>query len=105
MNLSMRNIYWAAIWSLLVTGCAFRGVNTLSRGQVPAERPVMLALGPVLVTDSQIAATDKDFYRLHFEEGLKAWFSRTNNLGTVVLADTNAAPRSIVLSGTILTSP
>jgi len=73
----------------------------LSPGQPPAVRPTVLVLGAVEITDTNITATDKEVYRLKFQDGVEAWFSKTNTFESVVLASTNANSNSIILSGQI----
>jgi len=88
---------------ILATGCAgtFHEVRMLSPGQPPAERPTVLVLGAIEVTDTNITATDKEVYRLKFQDGVESWFAKTNTFRSVVLAGTNATPNSITLSGKI----
>ncbi len=96
---------WLALAMLPVlgAGCAgtFHEVRVLSPGMAPAERPQVLVLGNVEVTDTNVTATDKEVYRLKFQAGVEGWFGKTNIFESVVLSGTNAIPNSIILSGTI----
>jgi len=92
-----------ALLPILAAGCAgtFHEVNVLSPGTVPAERPTVLVLDPVQVTDAALSASDKEVYRLKFQDGVQSWFSKTNVFTAVVLGSTNVTPNSITLSGTL----
>lgn len=92
-----------AVLPILAAGCAgtFHEVTTLSSGQLPAERPTVLVLGGVQITDANLTATDMEVYRLKFQEGVEGWFSKTNTFRSVVVGSTNITPNSIILSGTI----
>ena len=92
-----------ALLPILAAGCAgtFHEARTLSSGQLPAERPTVLVVGEVEITDTNITATDKEVYRLKFQDGLKQWFDKTNTFQSVVFSSTNTATNSITLSGTI----
>jgi len=100
---------WSSCWlalillPILAVGCAgtFHEVKTISSGQLPAERPTVLVIGKVQITDTNLTAAAKEFYRSKFQEGVEAWFSRTNTFESVVLESTNVIPHSIILSGTI----
>jgi hypothetical protein len=48
-----------------------------------------------------VTATDKEVFRLKFQEGVEGWFGKTNIFESVVLSSTNATPHGIVLSGTV----
>ena len=92
-----------AFLPIFAAGCAgtFHEVRTLSPGQPPTERPTVLVLDEVQITDTNLTATDKEVYKLKFQEGVEAWFSKTNTFKSVVLNSTNIIPHSIILSGTI----
>jgi hypothetical protein len=87
---------------MLAAGCAgtFHEVRTLSPGRPAAERPAVLVLGQVQIADARLSATEKELYRIKFQQGVEAWFAKTNTFESV-LSGTNVPPRSIVLSGTI----
>src|SRR5260221_5025752 len=91
-----------ALLPILEAGCAgtFHEVTTLSPGRPPAERPAVLVLGEVQVTDARLSTPEKDYYRFKFEQGVQAWFSKTNIFESVV-SSTNLPPHSISLTGTI----
>jgi hypothetical protein len=90
-----------ALLPILAAGCAFHEVRTFSSGQPPAERPTVLVLGQVLIADDRILAADKEVCRLKFQEGVEAYFSKTNIFESVISSSTNVIPRSLILSGTI----
>jgi len=92
-----------ALLPILAAGCAgtFHEVRMLSPGQPPVERPTVLVFGEVEITDTNITATDKEVYRLKFQEGVESWFSKTNTFKSIVIGSTNATPNSIILGGTI----
>jgi hypothetical protein len=91
-----------ALLPILAAGCAgtFHEVRTLSPGRTPAERPATLVLGQVQIADARLSATEKELHRLKFQQGVEAWFAKTNAFESV-LSGTNVPPGSIVLSGTI----
>jgi len=92
-----------ALLPILGVGCAgtLQEVTTLSPGQPPpAERPNVLILGQVLITDDHISAAKKEVYLLKFQKGVEDWFAKTNTFNTV-LTGTNVPPHGIILSGTI----
>jgi hypothetical protein len=92
-----------ALLPMLAAGCAgtFREVRTVSPGRAPAERPTVLVLGEIGFTDASVTAADKEVYRLKFQEGLEAWFGKTNIFESVVLSSPGVTPHGIILSGTI----
>ena len=90
-----------ALLPILAAGCAFHEVRTFSPGQPPADRPTVLVLGQVLIADDRILAADKEVCRLKFQEGVEAYFSKTNTFESVISSSTNAIPHSLILSGTI----
>ena len=92
-----------AVLPILAAGCAgtFHEVKTLSSGQLPAARPTVLVLGDIQITDTNLTMTDIKVYQLKFQEGVEAWFGKTNTFKSVVAGSTNMTPNSIVLSGTI----
>ena len=102
---SLRSLagFTLALLPLLVAGCAgtFHEVNVLAPGAVPAQHPTVLVLEPVEVTDATLSASDQQVYRLRFQDGVQAWFSKTNVFQSVVLASTNVIPNSLTLSGTL----
>jgi hypothetical protein len=92
-----------ALLPILAAGCAgtFHEVRTLSPGRPPVEQPTVLVLGEIRVTDARLSAPEKEIYKFKFEEGMQAWFSKTNIFESVI-SSTNLPPHSIVLSGTII---
>ncbi|HEY5041543.1 MAG TPA: DUF4410 domain-containing protein [Verrucomicrobiae bacterium] len=86
---------------LAATGCAFHEVRTLSPGQPPVERPTVLVLGQVLITDDRIPAADKGFCQIKFQKGVEAYFRKNNIFESVISSSTNVIPHSLILSGTI----
>ena len=92
-----------ALLAILTAGCAgtFHEVRTVSSGQPPAERPTVLVLGEIGITDTNVTAADKEVYRLKFQAGLEAWFDKTNIFESVISSSTNVNSHGIILSGTI----
>ena len=92
-----------ALLPILTAGCAgtFQEVRALAPGRPPAERPTVLVLGEVRIADDTVTATDKEVYRLKIQEGIQAWFAKTNLFASVVLSTNEVGLRSIVLSGTV----
>src|SRR5882672_349276 len=80
-----------ALLPVLAAGCAgtFHQVRTVSPSQPPAERPTVLVLGKVQIIDTNITPTANEVYRLKFQEGIEAWFGKTNVFESVVLDNTN----------------
>jgi len=91
-----------ALLPILAAGCAgtFYEVRTLSPGRPPTEQPTVLVLGEVRVTDARLSSPEKETYEFKFQQGIQAWFSKTNIFESVI-SSTNPPPHSIILSGTI----
>jgi hypothetical protein len=91
-----------ALLPILAAGCAstFHEVRTLSSSRKPAESPTVLVLGEMQIADARLTGTEKELYRLKFQQGVEAWFAKTNVFESV-LRGTNLPSHCIVLSGTI----
>lgn len=100
---SLSNLWLAlAVLPLLGAGCAgtFHEVRTLAPAKVPSERPKVLVIGRVDIADTRISATEKELYRLKFQQGVEAWLSKTNAFESVI-SGTNPPPNAVVLTGNV----
>lgn len=88
----------------VLTGCVstFKEVKPLSVGPPPKQRPAVLALGDIKVTDARLSEADQKVMVHAFDLGVEKWcaehkaFEVRRDVST-----TNVPPGAIVLNGTI----
>src|SRR3989442_14903542 len=88
----------------LLTGCVstFKEVKPLGGGPPPKEKPAVLALGDIKVTDARLSEPEQKMMIHAFQLGVEKWCAEHKPFEfRKELSSTNAPPSAIVLNGVI----
>jgi hypothetical protein len=89
---------------LVGTGCSgtFKEVNTLAVSPPPKEKPAVLALGEVKITDPRFSGSEQTIMVQAFQLGVQEWCAKSKAFEVHEQnALTNGPANAIILSGTI----
>jgi hypothetical protein len=89
---------------LAATGCTstFKEVNTLAVSPAPKEKPAVLALGEVKITDPRFSGSEQTLMLHAFQLGVEEWCAKNKSFEVQPQsALTNGPANAIVLSGNI----
>jgi hypothetical protein len=89
---------------LVATGCAstFKDVKTVAVSPPPNEKPAVLAIGDIKITDPRITEDEQAVMVHAFQDGLKQWCAKNKAFEVrPQTALTNGPANAVVLSGAI----